>query len=391
MVFPIRAKNPPESFPFGTIALIAANIVVYALTTDTGLMVRASVVREWGLRGEDFGPIPMFTSMFLHGGIGHLLGNMWFLYLFGFAVEGRLKTPKFLVLYFASGAAGDVLHHVLLGRFHPEVPSIGASGAIMGVLGAGLYMFPFAQITVFYRFFIWGITDWPLWGVALLYLGFDALWAMLGAADGVGHLAHIGGAAGGALLAIALGTRRDTAQASSAKAMLADTKGLRFLTRNELAELARISPENTQVALMWMAKSLGDPTGPRPEAVSHFARLLPQIMEREEPVEVGHTLARLSVTPGAVAGSRLLEAATKLESRGEYQAALALYEGALRDPALPEADAEAALYRAGALYQDRLNSPQQAANLFLEVLRRFPFGGFAEHARERLRGLGYER
>lgn len=111
MLLPVKAKNPPESVPYGTIGLIAINILIYALTSEYGLIIREEVVDAWAFKSMDFPSVTLLTSMFLHIDVWHILGNMWFLYLFGFAVEGRLKSGKFLLLYFASGFGGDLMHH----------------------------------------------------------------------------------------------------------------------------------------------------------------------------------------------------------------------------------------------------------------------------------------
>src|SRR5947209_6003270 len=159
MLLPYKSKNPPESFPFATIGLIAINLIVYACTTKDGLSIRREVVEQYAVSGEHFTLLRCFTSMFLHGGVLHILGNMWFLYLFGFAVEGRLRSLKFLIVYMAAGFAGDLLHQALLGSSHPERFSLGASGAIMGILGSALYMFPFSKVNFVWS---WSYTWWQV-------------------------------------------------------------------------------------------------------------------------------------------------------------------------------------------------------------------------------------
>jgi membrane associated rhomboid family serine protease len=213
MFLPIRAKNPPESLPIATCILIFANVGFYALTSD-GIVIHRDALVKFAVSGINFDLQHILTAMFLHGSIFHILGNMWFLYLFGFAVEGRMRSLKFLVIYFVAGFAGTFLDHFMSAR-NSEIPSLGASGAIMGVVAAGLWLFPHAKISTLWSFFFrFGVSDWPLWGVALYFLGFDVLFAIIGAGDGVAHLAHIGGALGGLLACMAFLPRRDTAEAS---------------------------------------------------------------------------------------------------------------------------------------------------------------------------------
>ncbi len=151
MLIPIRSKNPPESFPFVTILLMAANVIVYACTSN-GLEIKKKSLESLAITGHTFDFPHLISSMFLHAGIFHLAGNMLFLYLFGFAVEGRMRSFKFFLLYMLSGVAGSGLHYLFEGRLHPEIPSLGASGAIMGVLGAALVIFPFSKVTFLYGY-----------------------------------------------------------------------------------------------------------------------------------------------------------------------------------------------------------------------------------------------
>ena len=150
MILPVKAKNLPESFPYVTVALITLNVIIYCFTAEYGLFIRESVVDQWALKGSDFFSVNLLTSMFLHADPFHLLGNMWFLYLFGFAVEGRMKAIKFTVLYLVSGFCGDLLHQLFFGITQPDIPGLGASGAIMGVMGAAIFIFPHSRIKVVY-------------------------------------------------------------------------------------------------------------------------------------------------------------------------------------------------------------------------------------------------
>lgn len=385
MLLPIRSKNPPESIPFVTIILITINIVVYACTSN-GLQIKEAVLNNWGLKGSNFDFIHMNTSMFLHGGLMHIIGNMWFLYLFGFAVEGRLKSVKFLILYLLAGYAGDLLHQLILGASSPNVPSIGASGAIMGVLGAALYMFPHGQITIFYGFrFNWGTTDWPMWGIGCLYLGLDILEAIIfGGKDGVGHLAHIGGAAGGVLICLLLRAKRDDEMTSGAKATLADTKDLRVLSRNELAQLHRANPNDMAVIINWMYKSLNDPGGPKPECREVFFKYLPRMIAEQEIGPIATCISALNMPPGTVKSNIIMDCASRLERAGDNMMAMRFYEAVLKDPNSPPGDQEAAMFRGGMIAEAVFKRYDSAKIAYSEVIRRWPMSPFAEQAKTRL-------
>ncbi|HTQ11053.1 MAG TPA: rhomboid family intramembrane serine protease [Fimbriimonadaceae bacterium] len=385
MLLPVRSKNPPESIPFATIGLILINFVVYGCTSN-GLEVNESAVQRFAITGHSFDVVHIFTSMFLHADPFHILGNMFFLYLFGFAVEGRMKSVKFLILYLVSGAAGDALHHVIFAQFHPDIPSFGASGAIMGVLGAALYMFPHAKVTMFYGigYLWWGTTDWAMWCVGLLYLGFDVLMALIGLADGVGHYAHIGGAVAGFAIAAALRVKRDSKDASGAKATLSETKEYQTLTRLELESLHRLQPENTEIVVNWVYRSMRDPAGVRQNCIDAFVRLFPKIVREEEPGPVAVCLLSLNLPSNAVPSRYVGELAGRLERSGDNVTALRLYDLILADPSAAPADAESAIFRVAMLSESAMGNYARAQICYREILAKYPMGPFAEQARTRL-------
>src|SRR5688572_13786467 len=141
-MLPISDENPTKRFPVVTVLLILANLVVFfAWQVQTGLPRSVALA---GLTPTELKPISLpgvehlFTSMFLHGGIAHLLGNMWFLWIFGDNVEDEIGRIKFVIFYLLSGVAGAAAH-VVLGA-QSNIPMVGASGAISGVLGAYLVL-----------------------------------------------------------------------------------------------------------------------------------------------------------------------------------------------------------------------------------------------------------
>jgi membrane associated rhomboid family serine protease len=162
-------------------------------------------VERWGFVPAQFDPVTMITSMFLHGSLMHLIGNMWFLYLFGDNVENRVGPFKYLTAYLLCGLAGDMCQYA----FFPDsaVPSVGASGAIFGIMGMYLYFFPRNRVRIFALLVII-----PLWFEvsALWVIGFSFVLELLyaraqtlsGVEGGIGHLAHTGGFAAGIVLAI---------------------------------------------------------------------------------------------------------------------------------------------------------------------------------------------
>jgi len=175
-------------WPIGNLLIIAINVVVFALQLGGG--IGDETVERIGTSSWDLPA--MLMSCFLHADILHLAGNMLFLWTFGNAVCAALGTWRYLVLYVAMGvisSAAAVLGYGVVG--------IGASGAINGIIGFYLVLFPLQDVSVFWFFFFrYGVVEVAGFWLVLLWLLFDIIGAS-GDADGVGYWAHIGGCAAG--------------------------------------------------------------------------------------------------------------------------------------------------------------------------------------------------
>ncbi len=199
---PLRDDNPRTRFPAVTLLLIAANVVAFLfelslnargqklLTFEAGA-IPYEIVRHVDLLPENLLPVPgsIWTSMFLHGGWMHLIGNMWFLWIFGDNVEEAMGSLRYVVFYFLVGTVGALAQCYSLPD--SREPMIGASGAIAGVLGGYLMLYPRARIqTLIMIPFLWPVVGVPAW----IFLG---LWFLgqftLGAGSGVAWMAHVGG------------------------------------------------------------------------------------------------------------------------------------------------------------------------------------------------------
>jgi membrane associated rhomboid family serine protease len=202
VLFPLRDHNPRTRFPAVTLLLIAANVVafLYELSLNpseanrlvlVGGAIPYEIVNWVDIAPRDLLPLPgsIFTSMFLHGGWMHLIGNMWFLWIFGDNVEERLGTIRFVIFYFVVGVAGALAQAFALPG--SRAPMIGASGAIAGVLGGYLMLFPRAKVVTFVAIpLLWHVRDVPAW----IFLG---LWFLgqflIPGGSGVAWMAHVGG------------------------------------------------------------------------------------------------------------------------------------------------------------------------------------------------------
>ncbi len=201
-MFPIQDDAPRTGVPLATYLLIALNVAVFFVEVSLPQPVLEHVINLFGVVPARFtdpqwpnpwGPfkfLTLFTCMFLHGGWVHLLGNMWTLWIFGDNVEDRLGSPRFLAFYFLCGIAASLIHIYM--HPHSTVPTIGASGAISGVLGAYYALFPLARIVVLIPIFIFPFFfELP----AVLYL---AWWFFLQVFSGTLSVVHgqiVGGVA----------------------------------------------------------------------------------------------------------------------------------------------------------------------------------------------------
>ena len=218
-MIPLRDETPAFTTPVVTRALILINVLAFVFELALG-PERGAFVVGWGLiparvmavfAGQErvAALATTLTSMFLHAGWLHLIGNMWYLWIFGDNVEDRLGHVGFLAFYLASGIASAVMH-IAINPGSP-IPTVGASGAIAGVLGAYLVYFPRARVvTLVPIVFILQIVALP----ALLVLGlwfvfqfFSGTFALGGAGGGVAWWAHVGGFLFG--MAVALAVRGD--------------------------------------------------------------------------------------------------------------------------------------------------------------------------------------
>jgi rhomboid family protein len=204
-MFPLRDTIRPRTYPIVNTTIIVLNILVFFYEFSLGRKMEAFIY-EFGLTPVRFfwgldhnladAVIPIFTAMFLHGGWLHLIGNMWFLYIFGDNVEDRVGHVSYIFFYLLCGI-GSALTQTML-QAHSSIPMVGASGAIAGVLGAYFMLYPHSRIlTLVPIFFFLQIMEIP----AVVFLFFWFLWqfiqgglaAATPAQGGVAWWAHIGG------------------------------------------------------------------------------------------------------------------------------------------------------------------------------------------------------
>ena len=214
-MFPIRDHNPSGRTPYVTYMLMALNIGIFLACLPIQADDRAifQLYNAWAIvpyeisSGQELHTL--ISSMFLHAGFMHLAGNMLFLYIFGDNMEDELGHGRFLLFYLATGVAAGLMQ-VVAAPFS-NVPTIGASGAIAGVMGGYLLMFPKAKVDILIIFIVFfRILPIPAWIMLGLWMGLQVLGGLSSSGDegGVAYWAHAGGFIAGLIAAIPLWRRR---------------------------------------------------------------------------------------------------------------------------------------------------------------------------------------
>lgn len=209
-MIPFRDNIPSRSFPIITVSIILLNVAVFLYELSLGPALD-SFISEYGVTPAAVFAwpqsqlsvlalvLPFPASMFLHGGWLHLIGNMWYLWIFGDNVEDRLGHWMYLLFYLACGIGAGIVHTMM--NAAATIPSIGASGAIAGVLGAYLVSYPFARVLTLIPIFIFiqiieipAIVVLGFWFLIQFLYGAAALGTTAGVeTGGVAWWAHIGG------------------------------------------------------------------------------------------------------------------------------------------------------------------------------------------------------
>ncbi len=203
-MIPLKGENPTRNFPVLTLLFIALNTTVFIYGVN--LPAHPSVLYEnyalipYQLVHHPVAAYPtLYTSMFLHAGIGHLGGNMLYLWVFGSNIEDVLGKFRFILFYFVCGtiaAAGHIATNI-----DSQIPMVGASGAISGILGAYLILFPFSRIKTFiFLGIFWTIARVPAIVLLLVWIGLQIWNSTAAGAGGTAWFAHIGGFVAGILL-----------------------------------------------------------------------------------------------------------------------------------------------------------------------------------------------
>jgi membrane associated rhomboid family serine protease len=217
-LIPLRDVLRSRSKPYVVYAIISVNALIFLYELglqplqlqrffiDFGVVPwKLTTAEIWGVLNPVEQLLPLLTSMFLHGGWLHIIGNLWIFYVFGDNVEDRMGRPAFLAFYLLAGLVSVGLHVVT--NWGSKIPTVGASGAIAGVMGAYLVYFPYARVVTFVPFLLFFVITVPayvfliLWFLLQFFSGTFALMSGGATAEGVAWWAHIGGFLFGVLVA----------------------------------------------------------------------------------------------------------------------------------------------------------------------------------------------
>lgn len=415
MLIPLRSNHSPAGLPFGSMAVMTIQTVAFAFIARNWTLP-PDVLSYFTQTAKHIEPSRLAFGFFIPNNVFQLLLSLWFLYLVGFAVEGWVRTPKFLALYLGAGLAG-CLAKIALAETIPQAATLmGPSAGMLGIIAAGIYVLPYTRFDVvdwlglsssrygssppalpgatrLDRF--WGRravrspvrrsleASWPFWGVGLYFIAVDFLltWMVVPPAC---YFAVAVGFPVGLLLPRVLNQDKEDIDLSDAMAVFTETRDLGLLSPVELHAMHRADPTNTTVLLNWMHKNLLSRWGVAPACLEAFRKNLPSVMANEPPEAVASVFLALNRHEALIESRYQVYLGSLLEKKKHNQMAIDIYEAVRRSVHSAPEDAELALFRLGTVYEKALFNPFGAAPYYRELLERFPLGHLAPEAKARL-------
>lgn len=396
LLIPYHTQRTLKRRPVATYVLIALNVVSFLLTL--AVVLPSHKLEVWSALGVVPGDLRLYTLLtyqFLHEVPIplHLLSNMLFLYTFGPPVEDILGCVKFVLFYLLAGVCSALTHLLIVYRFLQEeldLPLIGASGAVAGVMGFAALRLYRTKISIWYFFWFtllyirtgvvevaaaWALGAWGLWELVQAFISLAA-----GSSGGVAHWGHIGGFALGLLWALALKIKApEVDEYTCEDAIGAARQGRWAEARRKLRKVVDQQPENAE-AILWLARALAHTHFPE-SAARHFARAVRLFLEADQIdasfaayQELVNLQPDYSLPPNVE-----MPLGTALTQAGQYARALQVFHRvATRQPDTPEG--ETALLRAGQIYLEKLSQPQEAWKIFRAFRHRYPSSDWKEQA-----------
>jgi membrane associated rhomboid family serine protease len=212
-MIPLRDTIPSRTTPVVTILIIATNVFVFLYMLSLDPYTQNHFIRQYAVVPARLHLSALVTSMFLHGGWLHIIGNMWFLWVYGDNVEDVLGHGKYLVFYLLCGVIASATQYAI--NPDSQIPTLGASGAIAGVMGAYLIKFPHARILTLIPIIVfWTTIEIPAvfilvyWFILQFFSGIGSIgYSQSSQGAGVAFFAHVGGFIAGMILVSTMGTK----------------------------------------------------------------------------------------------------------------------------------------------------------------------------------------
>jgi len=390
LLIPYRVKNPIKRFPFATLLLVTINVGIFIAATDHLVVINRQILDKYDFA---FGVSPwvnFLTASFLHAHVFHLVWNMIFLWVFGRPVEDRLGHLVYLILYFGAGLIGNILQAYVDVSFAGAVkPCIGASGCIMGVVGAYWYLYSWSTVCVgYWIWFIRGTWEIPAFWVVGTYVLLDILQGSIsnirGSQGGVANFCHVGGSIAGALFCLLIRAKRDAVDLSKAKAIQADSRDLRNMPFHALEVMLKADPENLELIRAAMEPAIRN----RKQHVINgiLARLGPSLID-EDPALVAWYLVDLHGSSKIYEAVHLLRLARHMERVGDPVQAMSVYR-LITEGWVGEPEAEIALFRMASYSWNVMKDSETALTLLEEMKCRYPSGEMDRFAEGLMHRIG---
>ena len=387
MILPLGDESYTRRVPVVNISILAANIIVFAaVNVFSSPNTTWEVFKGYGVVPGNLKWYQFFTCMFLNGGWMHIIGNMWFLWVFGDAVENRIGHVKYLIFYLAAGVGASAFYLLLTPR--NMIPCVGASGAIFGVVGAYAVLFPRNDIKMFYWIgWIWAGTFHikAMWIIGFWFLEQIGMYFLMKdfGGGGVAHAAHLGGGIVG--VAVAIVVRGWLPEPEEPEGW--DT-GPRY-AYGEAPTAFEIPGRSAAPAFAPLGTPVPTPTTSGVvDFIDGELEPLDEVSQAFVDGDVDEALQQYRERTGEY-GAEPLSSATQMQvanayfERAEFDEALEAYQLYLGSYAT-ESDAPFAKFRAAVVLSRRLDRAEEAGKLLVEVAMEHPDSEVTALAREEI-------
>ena len=390
LLYPVGHDKEVWRTPYVTLGLIAVNAIIWLLTLPLVLSSPETFLSRFGLIPADFNWLSIFTSMFLHAGLFHLVGNLWFLYLVGCNMEDVWGRLPFLGFFLLGGVAGALAHMAM--NLESTIPCIGASGAISGVMGAFMVRNYRTKIKIGWLFiFIPFVRAGTFKAQAYIVFGWwfldQLLLASLGGESGVAVWAHIGGFTFGLVVALLMKGMRIEEQYLTPRleqttelveqdprllqAIEARANGSPEHSLDLLREIIADAPDNIDARLEAAQQQLS--LGQTEDALVNYDNAIEQLLKIGDENSALNVLAELSAAEldGKLGPNSLFRLANLHAERERYDEAARLF-GLIHHLHASHPLAPVALYRCGSIMREKLGDLRLAAGAYRYLIEHYP-------------------